>query len=159
MSSASSSSEPEPAPRHRAADAQRRARLDELAEARRQLDEEPTLLHQELGMDVELRDNDLHRTSPCRRSPMTGMATGVSGAQLPSSRTAVHQRHRHAGRHAGRHATTIDAPTRAQTSVPTLTLTLRRSSGGHRRTLPLCPCCCVVARRQRPPRSDEYASN
>jgi hypothetical protein len=52
----SSSSEPEPAPRHRGADAQRRARLDELAEARRQLDEELALLHQELGMDAEPRD-------------------------------------------------------------------------------------------------------
>jgi hypothetical protein len=44
MASASSSSEPEPAPRHRTADAQRRARLDELAEAKRQLDEEIALL-------------------------------------------------------------------------------------------------------------------
>jgi hypothetical protein len=34
----------EPAPRHRAIDAQRRAWLDELAEARRQLDEELALL-------------------------------------------------------------------------------------------------------------------
>jgi hypothetical protein len=56
MASASSSYEPEPAPRHRAADAQRRARLDELTEARCQLDEELALLHQELGMDVEPRD-------------------------------------------------------------------------------------------------------
>jgi hypothetical protein len=40
MATASSSSESEPALRHRNADAQRRARLDELAEARRQLDEE-----------------------------------------------------------------------------------------------------------------------
>jgi hypothetical protein len=38
MASVSSSSEPEPAPRHHNADAQRRARLDELAEARCQLD-------------------------------------------------------------------------------------------------------------------------
>jgi hypothetical protein len=38
--SSSSSTNTEPAPRHRAMDAQRRARLDELAEARRQLDEE-----------------------------------------------------------------------------------------------------------------------
>jgi hypothetical protein len=56
VASASSSSEPEPASRHRAADAQWRARLDELAEARRQLDEELALLHQELGMDAEPRD-------------------------------------------------------------------------------------------------------
>jgi hypothetical protein len=56
VASASSSSAPEPAPRHHAADAQRRARLDELAEAKRQLDEELALLHQELGMDPEPRD-------------------------------------------------------------------------------------------------------
>jgi hypothetical protein len=31
-------------------------RLDQLAEARRQFDEELALLHQELGMDVEPRD-------------------------------------------------------------------------------------------------------
>jgi hypothetical protein len=46
VATASSSSESEPAPRHRGADAQRRARLDELTEARRQLDEEQALLHQ-----------------------------------------------------------------------------------------------------------------
>jgi hypothetical protein len=55
VASASSSSEPQPTPRHRAADAQRRAWLDELAEARRQLDEELALLHQEPGMDAEPR--------------------------------------------------------------------------------------------------------
>jgi hypothetical protein len=64
--SASSSYEPKSAPRHRVADAQRRARLDELEEARRQLDEleearrqldeELALLHHELGMDAEPRD-------------------------------------------------------------------------------------------------------
>jgi hypothetical protein len=56
MASAPSSSEPEPALRHHAADAQRRARLDELAVARRQLDEELDLLHQELGIDAEPHD-------------------------------------------------------------------------------------------------------
>jgi hypothetical protein len=56
VASASSSSELEPAPCHRTAVAQQWARLDELAEARRQLDEELTLLHQELGMDAEPRD-------------------------------------------------------------------------------------------------------
>jgi hypothetical protein len=56
VASASSSSEPEPAPRHRNADGQRQARLDELAEVRRQLDKELALLHQELGMDAEPRD-------------------------------------------------------------------------------------------------------
>jgi hypothetical protein len=53
---ASSSSESEHAPRHRGADAQRRARLDELAEARRQLDEELVLLHQELGTNTDTHD-------------------------------------------------------------------------------------------------------
>jgi hypothetical protein len=56
VASSSSSSEPEPAPRHRGANAQWRALLDELAEARRQLDEELALLHQELGVDAEPRD-------------------------------------------------------------------------------------------------------
>jgi hypothetical protein len=56
VASASSSFEPEPAPRHRTIDAQRRTRFDELAEARRQLDEELALVHQELGMDAEPRD-------------------------------------------------------------------------------------------------------
>jgi hypothetical protein len=84
-----------------------------------------------------------------------GMATGVSIVQLKSSRTAVHQRHRHAGWH----ATTINAPTRVRTLKPMPTLMLRRSFVGRCRTLPLRPCCCAAARRQRPLRSDEYASN
>jgi hypothetical protein len=45
MATASSSSSSEPAPRHLGADDQWRARLDELAEARSQLDEEQALLH------------------------------------------------------------------------------------------------------------------
>jgi hypothetical protein len=54
MASASSgSTDPE---RHRVIDAQRRARLDELAEARRQLDEELANLHRELGEDHEPRN-------------------------------------------------------------------------------------------------------
>jgi hypothetical protein len=56
VASSSSSSEPEPVPRHCDSDAQRRARLDELTEARRQLDEELALLRQELGVDAEPRD-------------------------------------------------------------------------------------------------------
>jgi hypothetical protein len=56
VASSSSSSEQEPAPRHRGADAQQQAQLDELAEARRQLDEELALLHQELDVDAEPRD-------------------------------------------------------------------------------------------------------
>jgi hypothetical protein len=42
-----------PAPRHRTTDAQQRARLDELVEARSQLDEELANLHRELGEDLE----------------------------------------------------------------------------------------------------------
>jgi hypothetical protein len=97
----------------------------------------------------------LHKTSLCRRSLVRGMATDVSALRLPISRTVAHQ-HR---RHVGQHATTTDAPTREQISTPTPTLTLHRSSGGHRRTLPLRPCYCAAARRQRPLRNDEYANN
>jgi hypothetical protein len=67
-----SSSEPEPAPRHRGADAQRQARLDDLAEARRQLDEELALLHQELGMDAEPRDRRTTRIIPVQEQPREG---------------------------------------------------------------------------------------
>jgi hypothetical protein len=56
VATASSSFESEPALCHRGADDQRHARLDELAEARRQLDEEQALLQQELGMDAEPRE-------------------------------------------------------------------------------------------------------
>jgi hypothetical protein len=64
VATALSSSESEPAPRHHGTDAQRRARLDELAEARRQLDEEQALFHEELGMDVEPRDRQLAQGVP-----------------------------------------------------------------------------------------------
>jgi hypothetical protein len=53
VASASSSSDLESSSRHRATDTQRRARLDELAEARHQLNEELAILHQELGQDLE----------------------------------------------------------------------------------------------------------
>jgi uncharacterized membrane protein YccC len=56
VASALSSSELEPTPHHRTADTQRQARLDELVEAKRQLDEELAILHQELRMDPEPRD-------------------------------------------------------------------------------------------------------
>jgi hypothetical protein len=72
VASASSSSEPEPAPCQRAADAERRARLDELAEARCQLDEELALLHQELGMDAEPRDRRPTQDIPVQKEPREG---------------------------------------------------------------------------------------
>jgi hypothetical protein len=56
MATSSSSSELEPAPRHHSADDQRRAWLDELAEARRQLNKELALLRQELDVDAEPRE-------------------------------------------------------------------------------------------------------
>jgi hypothetical protein len=56
VATASSSSESEPAPHHRGADDQRHARIDELAEPRRQLDEELALLRQELGVKAEPRE-------------------------------------------------------------------------------------------------------
>jgi hypothetical protein len=82
-----------------------------------------------------------------------GMASGANGARLPSSHGPAHLHHQHRGQH----VTTTDAPTRAQTPIPTLTT--RRSSGGHRRTLPQQPCYCAAVWRRRPPRSDECASN
>jgi hypothetical protein len=56
MATTSSSSESEPAPRHRGADDQRCAQLDELAEARCLLDEELALLHRELGVETKPRE-------------------------------------------------------------------------------------------------------
>jgi hypothetical protein len=152
---ASSISEPEPALRHRTTDAQRRARLDELVEVRHQLDKELALLHQELGMDAEPATDDQHETSLCRKSPMRGTTTNASVVRLSTSRTVVHQCHRRAGQH----TTTTDAPTRVRMLTSTPTLTLRHCSIGCHRTLPLWPCYCTAARRQRPPRNDECANN
>jgi hypothetical protein len=72
VASSSSSSEPELAPRHRGSDAQRRARLDELVEARHQLDEELALLHQELGVDAEPRDRQPAQGVPVQGQPREG---------------------------------------------------------------------------------------
>jgi hypothetical protein len=69
---ASSSSEPKPAPHHCAADAQRRARLDELKEAKSQLDEELAFIHQELGMDPEPRDRQPAQDIPVQEQPCEG---------------------------------------------------------------------------------------
>jgi hypothetical protein len=72
MASSSSSSEPEPASRHHGADDQRRVRLDELAEARRQLEEELALLRQELGVDAEPRDRQPAQDIPVQGEPPEG---------------------------------------------------------------------------------------
>jgi hypothetical protein len=72
VASSSSSSEPEPAPRHHGTDDQQRARLDELAEARRQLDEELALLRQELGVDAEPRNRQPAQDVPVQGEPREG---------------------------------------------------------------------------------------
>jgi hypothetical protein len=72
VATASSSFDLEPAPRHRGTDDQQRARLDELAEARRQLDEELDLLHQELGIDVGPRDGHPAQDAPVQGEPHEG---------------------------------------------------------------------------------------
>jgi hypothetical protein len=69
---ASRSSEPKPVPCRRATDAQRWARLDELAEARRQLDEELAILHRELGQDPEPRDQQPAQMVPVQEQPREG---------------------------------------------------------------------------------------
>jgi hypothetical protein len=67
----SSSSESELAPHHRGADDQRRAWLDELAEARCQLDE-VDLLHQELGMEAGPHDRRPVQDVPMQGEPHKG---------------------------------------------------------------------------------------
>jgi hypothetical protein len=82
---ASNSSESEHAPRHRGADAQRRARLNELAEARRQLDEELVLLHQELGADAEPRDRQPAPSVPVQGNGDRRLARDVPVQGEPSN--------------------------------------------------------------------------
>jgi hypothetical protein len=79
MATASSSSESELAPRHRGADDQRRARLDELAKARRQLDEELVLLHRELSVEAEPRERQL-----AQGVPVQGQAHEDNGDRCPT---------------------------------------------------------------------------
>jgi hypothetical protein len=141
MASSSSSSEPEPASRHHGADDQRRAWLDELAEARRQLEEELALLRQELGVDAEPRDRQPAQDIPVQGEPPRGMATGASTARLQTSRMTAHLRRRHVGQS----STTTDAPMEARMSTRTPTLTLRHFSGGRLKTLPLRTCYCAAA--------------
>jgi hypothetical protein len=102
---ASSSSKSEHAPRHRGADAQRRARLNELVEARRQLDEELALLRSALTSSLAI--DNLRRACPCREttidasrgtslfreSPAMRTATGESAAQPQPSHTTERRHH------------------------------------------------------------------
>jgi hypothetical protein len=150
MASSSSSSEPE-APHHRGANDQQRARLDELAEARHQFDEDLALLRQELGLAID----NLRRKFLCRGSPVRGLATGATAARLRTNRMAVHLH----GRRVGRSPTTTNVPTQAPTSMRTLTLTLRHSFGGRLKTSPLQPCCYMAAQSLQPPRNKEYANS
>jgi hypothetical protein len=79
VATASSSSESEPAPRHRGADDQRRAWLDELAKARRQLDEELALLHRELGVEAKPR-----KRQPVQEVLVQGQAHDENGNRRPT---------------------------------------------------------------------------
>jgi hypothetical protein len=145
VATASSSSESEPAPHHRGADDQRRARLNELSEARRQLDEELALLHRELGVEAKRRErqpaqgmlvqgqahegNDDRRPMqdvPVQDEPRGRTATGASADQLQSSRVVAHLR----SPRACRSPTTIDTPMKARMPTPTHHL----SSCGRTRT-------------------------
>jgi hypothetical protein len=72
VASASRSSDPESAPRHCATNSQRRARLDKLAEAKHQLDEEMAILHWELGQDLEPRDRQPTQMVPVQEQPCEG---------------------------------------------------------------------------------------
>jgi hypothetical protein len=106
------------------------------------------------GWTLSLATDNPHRTSSCRSSPVKAIASGASAARLPSSRGPAHQRYRLWGER----ATRTDVPTRALTSMPTPTLMPCRSSGGHRRSSPLQPCCCAAIRRQQPLRRDGCTS-
>jgi hypothetical protein len=83
VASASSSSDLEPSPCHCATNAQRSARLDELAEARCQLDEGLANLHRELREDPDLATGSPRRCQPhswsrCRRNAVRETACGRS---------------------------------------------------------------------------------
>jgi hypothetical protein len=73
VATASSSSESEPALCHRGADDQRRARLDELMEARRQLDVDLALLHRELGVEAKPRERQPTQACWCKAKPTMGI--------------------------------------------------------------------------------------
>jgi hypothetical protein len=83
VATASSSYESEPAPRHRGADNQRRAQLDELAEARRQLDEKLTLLHQELGMEAGPRERQPAQGVPMQAQDHDGNGDRRAAQDVP----------------------------------------------------------------------------
>jgi hypothetical protein len=102
---ASSSSELEPAPRHRGADAQRRTRLGELTEARRQLDGELDLLHQELGVDAEPRDRQ-----PTQGVPVQGQAQERNDDRRPAQDVPVQGEPRDGNRNRRERRPTADQP-------------------------------------------------
>jgi hypothetical protein len=143
------------------------ARLDELAEARRRLDDELVLLHQGLGIGAEPRDRQPAQSVPVQgtangasrgtsmfwASPATRTATGENADRLQASRMAVHQHHLRAHRS----PTTTSKPMKTRTSTPVPTH--RRFSGGRPRTRLPQPCCCTAARNRQPRRSDKYASS
>jgi hypothetical protein len=86
---------------------------------------------------------------------VSGTASGRSAAQ-PSSNLKPAPRCRQPE---DVHVKMTYAPMRARTSTPTPMVMPRRSSGGHRKTSPLLPCCCAVVRRHRPLRKGECTSS
>jgi TolA-binding protein len=137
VASASSSSDSEPAPRYRAADAQRRARLDELAEAKRQLDEELAILHQELEMDPEPRDRQPAQDVSVQEQPREGNgerrerrpAADQPRARAPTSqargRTRDNDRHANEGANANADADTPPLFRRASQNFAAAAMLLR----------------------------------
>jgi hypothetical protein len=125
-SGSSSSTDAESAPRHRATDAQRRARLDEIAEAKRQLDEELATSTKSSGRTGRVTRKLTCGNYRCRSNTAKETASGRS-VDPPQSSPEPVLRHRWLE---DVRTTTTDAPTRART----LTATPHRSSGGHRRT-------------------------
>jgi hypothetical protein len=164
---ASSSSESEHAPHHRGANAQRQARLDELAEARRKLDDELVLFHQELDTDAEPRDRQPAQSVPVQGNGDRRLAWDVPVQGEPDN--VNDNRREHCPSASQSHGRASTPPARAlepnndqlaneganvnaSADAPPL---FRRAS----QTCPPWPCCCAATRNQQLRRSDEYASS
>jgi hypothetical protein len=168
MAPASRSSESEHAPHHRGVDAQWQARLDELAEARRQLDEELVLLHHELSTDAEPRDRQPAQSVPmqgnddqrlARDVPVQGEPDNANGNRRECRPTASQPHDRVPTPPVRALEPNNDQRANEGANVNAGTDTPPRFSGERPRTWPPQPCCCAAARSQQPRRSDKYASN
>jgi hypothetical protein len=124
----SSSSESEPAPRHRGADDQWRARLDELAEARTQLDEELALLYQELSMEAGPR-----KRQPAQGVSVQGQAHDGNGDRRPAQDVPVQSELHEGNRDWRERQPAMDQPRSRVPTPPVLALepdNNRRANGG-----------------------------